>query len=79
MRILHTSDWHIGKRLGRHDRMDEFRDVLAEVEAIADERDVDLVVVSTPPRTHAGWARQALAAGSGMERLTALAALSQRL
>jgi len=46
MRILHTSDWHIGKRLGRHDRMDEFRDVLAEVEAIADERDADLVVVS---------------------------------
>ncbi len=46
MRILHTSDWHIGKRLGRHDRMDEFRDVLAEVERIADERDVDLVIVS---------------------------------
>ena len=31
MRILHTSDWHIGKRLGRYDRMDEFREVLAEV------------------------------------------------
>ena len=46
MRILHTSDWHIGKRLGRHDRMDEFGEVLAEVEAIADERDVDLVIVS---------------------------------
>jgi exonuclease SbcD len=46
MRILHTSDWHIGKRLGRHDRMDEFRDVLAEVERIADERYVDLVIVS---------------------------------
>jgi DNA repair protein SbcD/Mre11 len=46
MRILHTSDWHIGKRLGRHERMDEFRDALAEVERIADEREVDLVVVS---------------------------------
>jgi exonuclease SbcD len=46
MRILHTSDWHIGKRLGRHDRMDEFTDVLAEVEAIADQHDVDLVLVS---------------------------------
>jgi exonuclease SbcD len=46
MRILHTSDWHIGKRLGRHDRMDEFRDVLAEVERIADENEVDLVIVS---------------------------------
>jgi DNA repair protein SbcD/Mre11 len=46
MRILHTSDWHIGKRLGRYDRMDEFRDVLAEVEGIADDRAVDLVLVS---------------------------------
>jgi DNA repair protein SbcD/Mre11 len=46
MRILHTSDWHIGKRLGRHDRMDEFREVLAEVERVADEREVDLVLMS---------------------------------
>jgi len=46
MKILHTSDWHIGKRLGRHDRMAEFHDVLSEVEAIADERAVDLVLVS---------------------------------
>ena len=46
MRILHTSDWHIGKRLGRHDRMGEFAEVLAEVERIADERAVDLVLVS---------------------------------
>ncbi|MDH4112680.1 MAG: exonuclease SbcCD subunit D [Actinomycetota bacterium] len=46
MKILHTSDWHIGKRLGRHDRMSEFRGVLLEVERIADERDVDLVLVS---------------------------------
>src|SRR4029079_5171948 len=46
MKILHTSDWHIGKRLGRHDRMGEFGEVLAEVEAIADERAVDLVLVS---------------------------------
>jgi DNA repair protein SbcD/Mre11 len=46
MRILHTSDWHIGRRLGRHDRMLEFRAVLDEVVRIADERAVDLVVVS---------------------------------
>ena len=46
MKILHTSDWHIGKRLGRHDRMGEFAEVLAEVEAIADDRAVDLVLVS---------------------------------
>ena len=46
MKILHTSDWHIGKRLGRHDRMAEFRDVLGEVAAIADEHEVGLVLVS---------------------------------
>ena len=46
MKILHTSDWHIGKRLGRHDRMEEFVDVLAEVEGIADEQQADLVIVS---------------------------------
>jgi len=46
MKILHTSDWHIGKRLGRHDRMAEFRDVLGEVATVADEREVDLVLVS---------------------------------
>ena len=46
MKILHTSDWHIGKRLGRHDRMQEFHEVLAEVERIADEREADLVIVS---------------------------------
>lgn len=46
MKILHTSDWHIGKRLGRHERMDEYAAVLDEVEAIADDHEVDLVLVS---------------------------------
>ena len=46
MRILHTSDWHVGRRLGRHDRTQEFRTVLAEVATIADEHRVDLVLVS---------------------------------
>jgi exonuclease SbcD len=46
MRILHTSDWHIGKRLGRFDRLDEAESVLAQVERAADDRAADLVVVS---------------------------------
>jgi DNA repair protein SbcD/Mre11 len=46
MRILHTSDWHVGKRLGRYDRMNEYADVLAEVERIANERGAELVLVS---------------------------------
>jgi exonuclease SbcD len=56
MRILHTADWHVGRRLGRHDRMQEHRDALDEVAHIADEEAVDLVLVSgdvfdrpTPP------------------------------
>jgi exonuclease SbcD len=46
MRILHTADWHVGKRLGRHDRLGEHADALAEVERIADEHDVDLVLIA---------------------------------
>ena len=46
MRILHTSDWHIGKHLGRYDRAAEFREVLDEVQGIAEDRAVDLVIVS---------------------------------
>jgi exonuclease SbcD len=46
MRILHTSDWHVGRRLGRHDRTPEFRDVLDEVVQIAYREAVDLVLVS---------------------------------
>lgn len=46
MRVLHTSDWHVGKRLGRYDRTEEFREVIAEVVGIADEQQVDLVLHS---------------------------------
>ena len=46
MRLLHTSDWHVGKRLDRYDRMDEHAAVIDEVIAIADAEDVDLVVHS---------------------------------
>src|SRR5262249_32635257 len=30
MRILHTADWHVGRRLGRHDRTEEMREALDE-------------------------------------------------
>lgn len=46
MRILHTSDWHVGKSIGRYSRLDEYRQVIAEVAAIADREAVDLVVHS---------------------------------
>jgi exonuclease SbcD len=46
MRLLHTSDWHVGKRLDRHDRMEEHREVIDEVIAIADREAVDAVIHS---------------------------------
>jgi DNA repair protein SbcD/Mre11 len=46
MRILHTADWHVGRRLGRHDRTDELRAALDEVADIADREQADLVVVA---------------------------------
>ena len=46
MRVLHTSDWHVGKKLGRYDRSDEYREVIDEVVGIADDEAVDLVLHS---------------------------------
>lgn len=46
MRVLHTSDWHIGKRIGRFDRSEEYREVLDEVAETADRENIDLVLHS---------------------------------
>jgi DNA repair protein SbcD/Mre11 len=46
MKVLHTSDWHVGKRLERHDRMDDHTAVIDEVVALATAEDVDLVLHS---------------------------------
>lgn len=46
MRIIHTSDWHIGKKLGGKPRIDEQREVLGELCAAAREKQADLVIVA---------------------------------
>lgn len=46
MRVLHTSDWHIGKRLQGKDRLDEQRAVLEEIARICDAEGVELVLVA---------------------------------
>lgn len=46
MRILHTSDWHIGKKLIRRDRNDEFRAVLCEIAEICERESVELCLVA---------------------------------
>ncbi|MGZ4713882.1 MAG: metallophosphoesterase family protein, partial [Acidimicrobiia bacterium] len=46
MRILHTSDWHVGKGMRGQSRLDEHVAVLAEIAEIAAREAVDLVVVA---------------------------------
>lgn len=46
MKLLHTSDWHVGKQLRGQSRADEHRAVLAEITGIATAHEVDLVVVA---------------------------------
>jgi exonuclease SbcD len=48
VKLLHTSDWHVGKTIGidRRSRMDEFAAALAEVVGIATQEKVDAVLVS---------------------------------
>ena len=45
MRVVHTSDWHVGKLLRGASRIDEHRAVLAEIAEIADRERADLVLV----------------------------------
>lgn len=46
MKILHTADWHLGKRLDRFSRLEEQVLVMNEIVQIADEQNVDLVLVA---------------------------------
>jgi len=53
MRFLHTADWHVGKVLKGRDRLDEQREVLAEIAAIAEQNQVDAVLVAGDIYEHA--------------------------
>src|SRR4029450_3977204 len=46
VRLLHTSDWHVGRAIRGRSRAAEHRAVLAEIAAVADRDEVDLVVVA---------------------------------
>jgi len=46
MRLLHTADWHLGKRLDKFSRIEEQKAVLNEICEIADIEQVDAVIVS---------------------------------
>ena len=46
MRIAHTSDWHIGKKLMGRDRGEEFKAVLSEIADICRKEKVELLLVA---------------------------------
>ena len=46
MKLLHTSDWHVGKAIRGHSRAEEHRAVLGEIVGLAAEHSVDLVLVA---------------------------------
>jgi DNA repair protein SbcD/Mre11 len=46
VKFLHTSDWHVGKVLRGHSRLDEQREVLREVVGLAREHSVDAVLIA---------------------------------
>jgi len=46
MRILHTADWHLGKKLNDFTRIEEQRNVLEEICEIAQKEEVDAVVIA---------------------------------
>lgn len=70
MKLLHTSDWHLGKRLQRRSRDSEFDAVLAEIVEIARRTLPDLIV-------HSGdlFDRYSLSPGDLMRAMTSLSAL----
>jgi DNA repair protein SbcD/Mre11 len=46
IKILHTADWHLGKRLQEYSRLEEQKLVLDEICQISDQQDVDLVLLA---------------------------------
>ena len=45
-RILHTSDWHLGRRLKEHDRMEEFRAFFSWLERVIVDEQIDTLLVA---------------------------------
>jgi DNA repair protein SbcD/Mre11 len=46
LKILHTSDWHLGKKLDNFSRHAEQIDVLSEICEISDQQNIDLVLIA---------------------------------
>ncbi len=46
IKILHTADWHLGKKLDHFSRLEEQVEVMNEICEIADQQEVDVVIVA---------------------------------
>ena len=46
MKILHTADWHLGKKIDRFSRIEEQCLVMEEIVQIADQHKVDAVIIA---------------------------------
>jgi exonuclease SbcD len=46
MKILHTADWHLGKKLNDFSRLEEQEEVLDEICTIVEDNDVNVVVIA---------------------------------
>ena len=46
MKFLHSSDWHLGKRLGPYSRLEEQKAVLEEIIALKEKENPDLVILA---------------------------------
>ena len=53
MRILHTSDWHVGVTMRGRSRAEEHRQVLDEIVGVAEKQEADLVIVAGDVFHHA--------------------------
>ncbi|MCL2483956.1 MAG: exonuclease subunit SbcD, partial [Firmicutes bacterium] len=46
MKILHTADWHLGKKVNGISRLDEQKAILQELIGIVEKNSVDVVLVA---------------------------------
>ncbi len=53
MKILHTADWHLGKKLDHFSRLREQAEVLSEICAIADKEEADVILIAGDLFDHA--------------------------
>ena len=45
MKIVHTADWHLGRRLGRIDRTDDLRRAVQQVADVCMRENADVLLV----------------------------------